>query len=84
MFEAEVDGLEALRDAQAVTVPGVLGWGVAEGASYLVLEWLDMTSSSADSERALGAALARQHRVTSERFGWRRDNYIGSTPQPKW
>lgn len=81
MFEAEVDGLAALRDADAVTVPDVLGWGVVHGASYLALEWLDMTSSSAASERALGAALARQHGVTSEQFGWRRDNFIGSTPQ---
>jgi protein-ribulosamine 3-kinase len=81
MFDAEVDGLEALRAARSVTVPGVLAWGVADGAAYLVLEWLDMAASSAASERALGAALARQHRVTSQHFGWRRDNYIGSTPQ---
>ncbi len=33
------------------------------------------------ADACLGEALARQHRVTSETFGWVRDNTIGSTPQ---
>jgi fructosamine-3-kinase len=29
----------------------------------------------------MGRALAAMHRTTDQRFGWRRDNFIGATPQ---
>ncbi len=35
----------------------------------------------ASSEKKLGELLATQHRVTRDKFGWQRDNTIGSTPQ---
>ncbi len=81
MFKAEVDGLEALKEACAVTVPRVIGCGATGGASWLAIEWFDLGSRSSASESEFGGALARQHQVTSEQFGWWRDNFIGSTPQ---
>lgn len=81
MLEAEAAGLEALRRAQAVSVPSVIAVGVAGDAAYLVLEWLELGPKSAATERSLGRCLARLHRVTSMAFGWDRDNTIGSTVQ---
>ena len=42
------------------------------------LEWLDFGAGGHDA--ALGRALAALHRHTAPRFGWHRDNTIGTTP----
>ena len=82
MFEAEADGLRALEDGGAVGVSAVYCVGSVEDTAYLFLQWLDLGAKSPAAERALGRGLARQHRISSEHFGWRRDNTIGSTRQP--
>jgi fructosamine-3-kinase len=81
MFAAEMDGLRELRCVSAVRVPEPVACGVANGEAWLLLEYLDLQPGCAVAAAALGRALARQHRHTAERFGWRRDNTIGSTPQ---
>jgi fructosamine-3-kinase len=85
MFEAEAAGLEALRQADAVRVPRVLAQGIVGSHCVLALEWLELASAG-DADAAvqarLGEQLAMQHRVTAPRYGWERDNTIGSTPQP--
>jgi fructosamine-3-kinase len=81
IYSAEADGLEALAAADAVRVPSVLGAGRSGGDAYLALEWLDLGRSGRDTEVLLGQQLARQHRCLGERFGWHRDNMIGTTPQ---
>jgi protein-ribulosamine 3-kinase len=82
MFEAEADGLRDLASANAVRVPRVLASGADEHNAFLALEWIELARSSWSSASArLGEQLARQHRATSEQFGWHRDNTIGSTPQ---
>lgn len=82
MFQAEADGLAELSRARAVRVPEVLAISEQEGVAFLALEWIDMRDAVDSSETKLGELLAAQHRVTQERFGWHRDNTIGSTPQP--
>jgi len=82
MFEAEADGLRALRTASAVRVPDVLAVGAAGDRSALALEWIELGPPSARSEARLGQQLAKLHRATDARFGWHRDNTIGRTPQP--
>lgn len=77
-FAAEAEGLGALREA-AMRVPAPLRHGVAGDRAYLLLELLDL--SGGKHFTALGRMLAAMHRRTGERFGWARDNYIGSTPQ---
>jgi fructosamine-3-kinase len=81
MFEAEAAGLDELGRANALKVPRVLGSGAAAGQAFLALEWIDFGSASSRSEALLGEGLAAQHRVTAPKFGWHRDNTIGSTPQ---
>jgi fructosamine-3-kinase len=79
MFEAESEGLAALAAARAIRVPEPVCVGLAGGESFLVMERLDL-GGRLDGERA-GRRLAELHRATAERFGWHRDNTIGSTPQ---
>lgn len=76
---AEADGLAALAAADGFRIPAVLACGVAGRHAFLVLEWLPLESGGDD--RALADALARLHNCGGPRFGWRRDNFIGATPQ---
>ena len=79
MFEAEADGLRELRKPGAIAVPEPLATGTAEGQAFIVME--DMKLGGRGSGAQLGHELAQLHRATQERFGWFRDNTIGSTPQ---
>ncbi len=81
MFEAEVAGLNELRSARAIRVPEPIGTGASADFAYLLMEWISLCPAENDSERLLGERLARQHEIRHERFGWHRNNYIGSTPQ---
>lgn len=81
MFQAEADGLAELAKARAVRIPKVLAVGEQDGVALLALEWIDLRSGASGSEKKLGELLAVQHRVTRDKFGWHRDNTIGSTPQ---
>jgi protein-ribulosamine 3-kinase len=81
MFQAEAEGLAELGRARCVRVPEVLAVGERDGVAFLALEWIELHSGGAGSEQKLGELLAAQHRVTRSKFGWHRDNSIGSTPQ---
>ncbi len=85
-FAAEADGLAALASAGA-RVPVPLCRGQAGGEAFLVLEHLELRGRG--DYAALGRSLAKLHSIRGESFGWRRDNYIGRTPQlnrrsPSW
>ncbi len=80
-LEAEAAGLDELARAEAVRVPRVRGAGTTATTAYLALEWIDIARSTGQAEGLLGEQLATQHRVLAPRFGWTRDNTIGSTPQ---
>jgi len=79
MFAAEMDGLTELARAQAIRVPRPLCRGVADGHAYLAMEFIAFGSDS--NAQMLGQQLAAMHRHTQSRFGWMRDNTIGSTSQ---
>ena len=81
MFEAEAAGLAEIAGSNTVRVPQPVCHGSGEEASWLVLECIDFASASNKGMRELGRNLACMHRATAERFGWRRDNTIGATPQ---
>jgi fructosamine-3-kinase len=90
MFVAEADGLRALRTAaasQALRVPQVLGWGgwgTREDPGWLLLEFVPAAPPGSDYGRRLGEGLAALHSSAASglAFGWHRDNFIGSLPQP--
>jgi protein-ribulosamine 3-kinase len=79
MFEAELAGLQELAAAGAVRVPQPLATGSAGSEAFIVMEALALESGG--SQVRLGRELAALHHHTGERFGWYRDNTIGSTPQ---
>lgn len=83
MFEAEYGGLKEMYDSQTIRVPQPLCCGVADGVSYIVMEWIALGGRGADQAwQQMGERLAAMHQTTSaEGFGWHRDNTIGSTPQ---
>jgi fructosamine-3-kinase len=80
MFEAEAAGLAAMAATNSIRVPAPICTGVVGGEAFIAMEYLDLRSSG--DEVAAGRQLAAMHRATRERFGWDRDNTIGSTPQP--
>jgi len=82
MFAAESDGLAELVAAKDIRVPQPAGYGGSKRFAWLLLEWLDLSGAASESDRQLGRALAVMHRLTTENFGWQRDNYIGTTAQP--
>ncbi|MEL7185313.1 MAG: fructosamine kinase family protein, partial [Pseudomonadota bacterium] len=82
MYSAEAEGLGALAATNTVRVPSVIGFGEVGEASFIALQWLDLTSADAATEAIFGEQLASLHRCSNERYGWHRDNPIGLTPQP--
>lgn len=81
-FAAEAAGLRELARAQALRVPLPVCHGIAGNSAFLVLEYLDLQPTHEAAGERLGRGLAALHRVTRPKFGWDRDNTIGSTPQP--
>jgi fructosamine-3-kinase len=79
MLEAEADGLRELARAGAIRVPAPVACAVAGACAFLALEWFDLTGGGRDA--ILGAGLAQLHRTTASKYGWWRDNTIGTTPQ---
>ena len=85
VFEAERDGLEAMRSiaesCDDVVVPTVRGSGTAEGRAWLAMDWIDGRGVGDDED--VGGALARWHRASAGTgHGWHRDNYLGTAIQP--
>lgn len=89
VLEAEAAGLAELAAARALRVPQVRTCGSDARHAFLALEWLERGVATEATEERLGRGLAALHRVTSDEFGWQRDNTIGATPQangrlPDW
>jgi protein-ribulosamine 3-kinase len=80
-LDCEVEGLAALRSANAVRVPALIEAGKDEERGWLLLEHLELLPLDLHSGAALGSALAALHRLPRERFGWERDNFIGASVQ---
>ncbi|ATX82087.1 Fructosamine-3-kinase [Mariprofundus ferrinatatus] len=82
MFEAEFDGLNELADAEAIRVPRPIATGSGAGRAWFVSEYIRIGRGRGDSAAEMGRQMAALHRKTADRFGWFRDNTIGTTPQP--
>lgn len=81
MFQAEVTGLESIRETGCVRVPKVILIGTTGERAWLILEYIRFTKGNADSAAQLGEQLAQMHRHTNELFGFHQHNTIGLTPQ---
>ncbi|HAC63580.1 MAG TPA: hypothetical protein DCF68_08580 [Cyanothece sp. UBA12306] len=82
MFAAEALGLKQMLATNTIRIPQPICWGMADRASYIVLEWLEFGRGTNQSWTQMGKQLAKMHQVQgSSKFGWERNNTIGSTPQ---
>lgn len=79
MFAAEAAGLQEILVSGAITAPAPVCHGSLRGRSFLVLEHIQF--GTGDASIRLGRELAQMHRHSWDRYGWWRDNTIGSTPQ---
>ena len=79
MFEAEHRGLQEMADTNAIRVPNPLCSGIAENKSYLIMEYIELTSRGADPLQ-LGQQFAAMPKVTKDQFGYVCENTIGSPP----
>ena len=81
MFEAEHQALLEMAASNTLRVPTPLCCGVAGSHAFIAMEYIELGSSSANSQQQLGQQLAEMHRITTEHYGWHRNNTIGSTLQ---
>lgn len=79
MFTAEAQALEEIARHDCIRVPSPIVYGNDGDTTWLVLEYLELTSKGPSS--LLGEQLAALHQVSADCHGWERDNFIGSTPQ---
>lgn len=79
MFIKEANGLNELRTSNAVKIPEV----ISAAEEILILEFLGVSSPVRRTAyfETFGKQFAQMHRTISDRFGFREDNYIGSTLQ---
>lgn len=78
-FDAEALALAEIASTQTLRVPGVLAHGIADGAGFLLLEWIELAGDG--NWDAAGRQLAALHRCRRDSYGWARDNTIGASPQ---
>jgi fructosamine-3-kinase len=85
MFPREAEGLEALANVGAIRVPRPVGTGGEEEGEipFIVMEYVSGGSPKNGFHETFGRRFALLHlQSRQDRFGFDRDNYLGSTPQP--
>ncbi len=81
-FTAEAKGLRLLgRTKNGPRVPRPLGISPEPNPKFLLLEYIESSTSDNKFPTRFARALAEMHRKTQEQYGLDHDNYIGSTVQ---
>ncbi|WP_353393791.1 fructosamine kinase family protein [Hydrogenophaga sp. 5NK40-0174] len=85
VLAAEADGLSAIAATATIRVPRLVAVYEAEAWSVLALEWLPLSGAGGpEFGERFGHALASLHALAPPgdgRYGWHRNNWLGSTPQ---
>lgn len=81
MLKKEASGLNELRQCKDLVVPKVITDLVIHSDQYLILSYLKPIQEDNFFYENLGIALASLHRITSDDFGFKEDNYMGSLVQ---
>ena len=81
-----MDGLNQIASFGAIRVPQAFAAGQTESHAYLLLEAIETSRPTSMFFERFGQSLARLHQSSAQsgtaQFGWRIDNYLGSTHQP--
>ena len=96
-FEAEADGLNAIRQTHTISVPEVMAVGEdpSDGKAYLLMEYVSPTARKKDFWETFGHQLALMHTAPTDHltprgvYGFATDDYIGAseqenTPEDRW
>ena len=91
-FQAEVAGLQAIENTNAIRVPKILGIGLDHGKSFLLMEFIRPKSRAKDYWETFATELVNMHHAATDeaiRFGFHENNFIGSsrqlnTPHDTW
>ena len=81
MFIAESQALKAILKSNSIRAPRPITHGRSVDHAFLVLEAITFGPLNLNSWQQMGQQLAALHRSTTDRYGWHRDNTIGSTRQ---
>lgn len=82
MYQAEFAGLSAIIETETIQAPLPILWGQCEEGAYLIMEYIELEGHTPESQAELGEGLARMHLSAAPgRFGFNRDNTIGTTLQ---
>ena len=77
IFQAEADGLDAMRLATNMQIPKVF----AVDNDWLLLEYIHPGQPAPDFWLRLAEGLAQMHRHIAPQFGFPQNNFCGTTPQ---
>ena len=78
MFETEFEALELLSEPNVIHIPKP----IAYADDFIVMETFKQGKPAKDWQEQMGRSLAELHRATVyDRFGFDRDNYLGTTVQ---
>lgn len=94
-FEAETEGLAAIRSTGAISVPKIIGTDRDDTDAVLIMEIVESGKKRQEFWEIFGYQLAQMHRADTSplvkrgRFGWEHNNYIGAgkqvnTPHEDW
>lgn len=81
MFEAEVEGLEAIANTKTIKTPRIYAVNEIEEGACLLMEYVPSKRPEPKDLEMFGAQLANLHNTSSDYFGWGNPNFIGSLPQ---
>lgn len=81
MFEAEKQGLNAIKSTCTFDVPEVYECGKFTKFSYLLLEYIHEAKAHPQYWDIFAENLTKLHKQTADKFGYPISNYIGSLPQ---
>ena len=73
----EANGLRELKKANAIRIPGVIFFD----NEILILEFIKTGNRKNNFSEIFGQQFAEMHKLTSEKFGFFENNFIGATPQ---
>ncbi len=80
-LQSEYQSLQEFARLGQKNYPAALGFSEHQDVALLLMTFQHYTGLTDHTASELGQALALQHRIKSDRFGWNSDNHIGLTWQ---
>ena len=81
MFLSEETGLKTIAKTNTIAVPKVLACDSIKDQSFILMEHIESKSPNSKDLELFGSQLAKLHQITSDKFGFDSDNFIGSLHQ---